>query len=625
MKIAGMLQKLVTRGLFAGAAGFAGFVPIAAHAVDPNTLLSPDKAFALSTSMDRTDSRSLVLDFNIAPGYYLYRDRIAAVDARDGAALKTESEPGEKKADPNFGVVEIYHGAKEARVDIGGARRIRVTWQGCAEAGVCFPPQTREIDVAGRQDAVHANVANENAGNDAVPHVDSAGETPSAQNVGFKSALQSTLGATDASIDNALHHLSPAAAIAVFFALGLAMAFTPCMLPMLPIVTSLVVGARATRGRGFVLCSTFVTAMALVYAGLGLIAALAGHNVQVLLQQWWINTLFAVVLAALALSTFGFYTLQLPGRIRDKLTKGGGSAKPGTVVGAAVSGIFSALLVGPCMTAPLAGTLLYIARSGDIGWGALLLLTLGIGLGIPLLVVGTLGARYMPRPGAWMNRVNVAMGFALLATSLTIIDRVLPEQVALAAWGAWLLAVAATLARASMRSIAAAVLCRSGAAFSGIWGGAALVGALAGATSLFQPLAVFAPSARASHVAGTADELHFTTVRSLPAMQAALADARRKGNGVMVDFTADWCTSCKTIDRTVFTDPKAIDALGSIALIKADVTQPDADAQALMKTFDVVGPPTLVFFDPDGQERRRSRLVGEADTAQLLSALSAGS
>ncbi|MEM5312573.1 protein-disulfide reductase DsbD [Paraburkholderia sp. JHI869] len=590
-------------------------LPGVAHAVDQDALLSPDSAFKLESAVDKTHD-VVALHFTIAPGYYLYRQRITA-ETDDGKPLLIESPPGIEKVDPNFGTVEIYHGSVDAKVADAVGSRVRLTWQGCAEAGVCFPQQTRELDATTYRRESVADGAPE-------ARYEIADSAPSPSLSGAESllsALHSTMNASDSSVNDALRHLGPAVTLTVFFLLGVALAFTPCMLPMLPIATAVVVGAKASRGRGFVLSLIYVLAMATMYAVVGVVAAIAGRNVQILLQQWWVNALFGATLVGLALAMFDVYTLQLPAIVREKLSSKSGSTRPGTAVGAAISGVLSALLVGPCMTAPLAGTLLYIAQTGSRVWGALVLLTLGVGLGVPFLIIGTVGTRFMPRPGAWSNRVNRIIGFALLATAIEMMDRVLPPQLTLSAWGAWLIVIAASLLRFLPLGGRLGVLCRSGVAVCGLWGGAALIGALAGATNLVQPLSIFAASAATNTVAHSADPLDFKTVDSLKGLEDALSESQRVGRIAMVDYSADWCTTCKTIERTVFADPRAERAIRDVTVIRADVTKSNAMSRELLSTFNVIGPPTILFFSHDGTESRNDRLVGEISTDQFLASL----
>jgi thiol:disulfide interchange protein DsbD len=331
----------------------------------------------------------------------------------------------------------------------------------------------------------------------------------------------------------------------------------------------------------------------------------------------------------LALGMFGVFTLQLPARLRDKLDGVSRSQRGGTLPGAAAMGVLSALLVGPCMTAPLAGALLYIAQSGNVVQGALLLLTLGLGMGAPLVIAGTLGARFLPKPGAWMDRVKGALGFVLLGTAVWMFERVVPAPLALLMWGALLLAVAVTLVHAASRGVAGVatngsphrLATRTLAVLAGLWGSAMVLGAAGGAVDPWRPLAFAAAPASAPSAQPTS--LRFEPVASEPELQARLASARAAGQATLVDFYADWCVSCKTIEEEVFGDPRVQRSLAGVLLLRADVTANDARHRELMRTHQVIGPPTVMLFDTAGRERREARLVGEFTVEQYLQRLSA--
>ncbi|MFC5495908.1 protein-disulfide reductase DsbD [Caenimonas terrae] len=550
--------------------------------------MEPEQAFQLAADQP-AGGAGLALNWTIAPGYYLYRDRLT-VTAGPGEALGPIVRPaGQSKADPNFGQVEVYHDRVSLQVDTGRATSVQVSWQGCAEAGLCYPPQHRTVALQ-----------------------PGAGAAPPAATAG-------TAGAGDSGITRMLAQRSLLWTLPLFFLTGIALAFTPCVLPMAPIVSGIVVGSQATPRRAFALSLAFVLAMAAVYASLGLAAAMAGAGLQALLQNPWTVLAFAAVFVLLALPMFGLFELQLPALLRDRLATAG-PRRGGSIGGAAGMGVLSALLVGPCMTAPLAGTLLYIAQSGNLVQGALLLLALGLGMGVPLLVLGTVGARYLPRPGPWMDRVKAGFGFVLLATAAWMAARVVPEPVVLLLWGGLLVGLALALWHIALAPHAAAatgarVLLRSGAVLAGLWGGALVLGAAAGATDPMRPLA---PVAAARAGALPAARPAFETITDPQVLQLRLGAARAAGKPALVDYYADWCTSCKTLEQQVFADPQVLQALQGVVLLRADVTASDAPQRALMQRHQVMGPPTVLLFDRQGLERRDSRLVGEFSAADLL-------
>src|SRR3990167_9452275 len=404
---------------------------VAAPAHAAEEFLQPEQAFRLAAT--KSDAGGLQLTWSIAPGYYLYRDRMAVTASPSGSAVETERPPGVRKDDPNFGEMEVFHDAVTVKVAHAGAPALDVTWQGCADAGLCYPPQTETIQVASLSLVTTPPPADPSA----------RPQEPGA------TSLWNSVSGSDTQITQWLGERSLGWTLPLFFLLGIALAFTPCVLPMLPIVSGIVGGSQAPQRRAFALSMAFVLPMAATYSTLGVAAALAGANLQAMLQNRWTVLVLGGGYVGLALGMFGVFTLQLPARLRDRLDGASRGLRGGSLTGAAAMGVLSALLVGPCMTAPLAGALLYIAQSGNVVQGALLLAALGLGMGAPLVIAGTLGSRFLPKPGPWMDRVKGALGFLLLGTAVWMFERVVPEPAALLMWGALLLAVAVTLVHTS--------------------------------------------------------------------------------------------------------------------------------------------------------------------------------
>ena len=556
--------------------------------------LEPEQAFQLTVAPGST-AGEVRLEWAIAPGYYLYRDRLTVAAVPGEIAGKLVTPPGQRKDDPNFGQVEVYHDRVSVAVEAASASALQVGWQGCADAGLCYPPQQQKVSLAG---------------------LSQPGASPSvATATTAAAATQPDAPWSDSAITRAIGEQSLWWSAPLFLLLGIAMTFTPCVLPMVPIVSSMVAGSQAAPRRAFALTLAFVLAMALVYAALGVAAALAGAGLQAALQNQWAILGFAGVFVALALAMFGFYELQLPAAVRDRLARA--TPQGGSVPGAAGMGALSALLVSPCMTAPLAGTLLYIAQSGNVLQGAVLLLALGLGMGVPLLVIGTLGARFLPRPGPWMNRVNAAFGFVLLAMAVWLAGRVLPPTVTLLLWGAWLGTIAMALWQPTAQGPAGGRLAlRRAAMLLGRWGGAMIVGAAAGGADPLRPLGPLVRAPAAAEPVGT--PAAFETITDPQVLKARLDAAREAGRPALVDFSAEWCTSCKTIEREVFGDPRVREALAGVVLLRADVTASDAAQRGLMREHQVMGPPTVMLFDAQGRERRAQRLVGEFPASELL-------
>ena len=590
-----------------------GLAQGAAHA--QTAFLAAEEAFVLTVGETAGSAEDVALNWAIAPGYYLYRDRIEVTVRPPGTLVQVDRPPGEQKNDPNFGLMAVYHDAVTVQVHPGAARDLTVTWQGCAEAGLCYPPQTRKISlggVAGNTSAWPTPISTVAASAEASPKA---------------SLLQAAMG-NDSAVQQLLTTRSLAWTLPIFFLLGIALAFTPCVLPMVPIVSSIVVGSQAGPKRSFALSLAFVLPMALTYAALGIAAALAGANLQAWLQNRWTLFAFGGVFVVLALGMFGFFELQLPAFLRHRLDRASRARQGGTLSGAAGMGALSALLVGPCMTAPLAGALLYIAQSGNVVQGGLLLLFLGLGMGVPLLVVGSLGARCLPRPGPWMNRIKGVFGFLLLGMALWMVQRVVAPSVALALWGALCLSVALTLFQmlrdggvAEAGRTGPGLLARSLALVVGLWGAAMVFGAAAGSADPWRPLAGMASrsgSAGPDQDTAPAGDSSFQTVRSPQELQARLGEALAAGQPVLVDFYADWCVSCKTIKSEVFGDAKVQRALAGVMRLRADITEGNAAQQELMRKHQIIGPPTAMLFDAQGRERRNARLVGEFTVKDLL-------
>ena len=521
-----------------------------------------------------------LLVWQIADKHYLYRHRLGVTDA-NGDTVPIEYPEGIAHSDEFFGDTQIYRQLLQLPLDSETQWPLEVTYQGCADAGLCYPPQTISV------------------GDEAAT---AATSQPAANDSGLSE---------DQSIAEQLAGSGLALNMAAFFMMGVLLAFTPCMLPMLPILTSVISGSKAGGWQGARLGLAFILPMALVYAGLGVIAASLGSNLSAALQQPWLLIPFAVIFILLALAQFGVFTLQLPAFIRERLQGADQNIKGGSLLGAASLGALSALLVGPCMTAPLAGALLYIAQSGDGVRGGLALFSLGLGSGLPLLLAITIGMRWLPKPGNWMQSVNRIFGYALLATAIIVLRPVLDDSVFVGLWGAWFLAIAAQLSlneQANWRFIA-----RYSALLLGIWASILLFGAASGGDDPFNPLANFNAPANSINSAQTMQR--FSNMQEL---QAQLEQAQQDGKWVLLDFYADWCVSCKVMEKTVFGKADVQQALSDVRLLQADVTVNNKEQQQLMKDLQILGPPTILFIDPQGIEQRAQRITGEVSASEFL-------
>ncbi|MBL0793474.1 MULTISPECIES: protein-disulfide reductase DsbD [unclassified Pseudomonas] len=537
--------------------------------------LPVDKAFVLTS--ERLDSGETQLFWQIADGYYLYQKRLKF----DG--LATQNVPalpeGESHSDEYFGEQPVYRQGLELKIPAAAQGQIKVSYQGCADAGLCYPPQTRVIDLGGKASAT-------------------------------------TDEAPDQALASGLQQHSLGWSLLVFFGLGLLLAFAPCSLPMLPILAGMVVGSGATPRRGFALAGSYVVCMALVYAAMGVIAALLGANLQAWLQNPWLLGTFAAVFVVLALPMFGFFELQLPVALRDRLEHASRSQRGGSLVGAGVLGALSGLLVGPCMTAPLAGALLYIAQSGNALHGGLILFALGIGIGVPLLLLVTVGNRFLPKPGAWMNLLKGVFGFLFLATALLMLRPVLDPSLWLGLCGALLLIAAYSAWKQSEGFGRVAQLFGAGSLLLGLWGSLLVVGAAGGSEDPYQPLQVYS----AGRVGTAAPNGHegFTTIKDPAALQRELDTAKAQGQWVLLDYYADWCVSCKVMEKQVFGQARVMQALSDVRLLRLDVTADNAASRELLGRYKVPGPPSFVWIGADGEERRSQRITGEVDADTFL-------
>ena len=555
--------------LFAGLAQAAPGNPFETKA----DFLPVGKAFTFTS--ERLESGETQLYWQIADGYYLYKQRMKF----DGLAEKPVLPQGEAHSDEFFGEQEVYRQGLEVKIPGGVTGQVKLGWQGCADAGLCYPPQSISVDLGGNP------------------------------------AVAATVEAQDQSLASGLQQRSLGWSLLVFFGLGLLLAFAPCSLPMLPILAGLVVGSGASPRRGFALAGSYVVCMALVYAALGVLAALLGANLAALLQTPWILGSFAALFVILALPMFGFFELQLPVALRDRLDNVSRNQSGGSLVGAGVLGALSGLLVGPCMTAPLAGALLYIAQSGNALHGGLILFAMGIGIGVPLLLLVTVGNRFLPKPGTWMNVLKGIFGFLFLATAVLMIRPVIDDSLWLGLWGVLAMSMAYCGWRLAQDFGRVAMLFGAGSVVMGVWGGLLLVGAAGGSDDLWQPLKVYSGSR--STAAPSAHEA-FMTINDPAVLQSQLDSAKAQGQWVLVDYYADWCVSCKIMEKQVFGKPEVLDALKDVRLLRLDVTADTAASRALLGRYQVPGPPSFVWIGPDGEERRAQRITGEVDAAAFL-------
>ena len=542
----------------------------------------------------------------IAPGYHLYRDRVSA--EVDGAAGKgtlgaVVVPAGRVVYDTTFEKnVEVLEGSVAMQLPVaqaGGDFRVLVSYQGCADKGLCYPPQTAVI-AAGVQGGQVVNAVwrgEDSAATAAATPALPAAAAPVSESARVESALKSGSLPTIAG---------------VFLVAGLLLAFTPCTLPMVPILSSIIVGQSApvSRLRGFTMALAYSLGMALVYTAFGVVAGLLGEGLAAALQNPWVLGAFALMLAALSLSMFGVYQLQMPGFIQTRLTETSGRMPGGKFIGVFVMGGLSALIVGPCVAAPLAGALVFISQTKNVVIGGLALFSLAMGMSVPLLLVGVSAGSLLPRAGGWMDGVKHFFGVLLLAVALWIVSPVLPGWAPLMIVGAGLLVGAAYLKlfdRLPERAPGRQRFGKGVALVLAVLGVAQVVGALSGGTNPLQPLRHLARGGEGAVTTTAAKAADFKRVRTVDELNATLKTA---GRPVVLDFYADWCVSCKEMAHLTFSAPDVRARMGNALLLQVDVTANSADDKALLKRFGLFGPPGILFFDPQGQERADARVIG---------------
>jgi len=584
----------------AGAAGLLDGLDNLGGSKPARQFLPPVAAFRFT---HEASADGLTLQFEIAPDYYLYRDKLQVEALSPGLAVGALQLPAsEPKDDPEFGRVEIYRDTlvvpvAVTRADPATEARVKVTYQGCAENGICYPPIRKEIALDGETGAPVAGVTEPAAASD-------------------QPASGAPLGETDR-IAADLASRSLGATVLWFLLAGLALALTPCVFPMVPILTGIIVGQQRplSGARSFGLSLVYVLAMASAYALVGLVAGMFGRNLQASFQHPAILIGFSLLFVVLALSMFGFFHLQVPAFIQTRLEATSRRQRGGNLLGVAVMGVLSAVIVGPCVAPPLAAALLYLSHQGSPVTGGLALFALGLGMGAPLLVLGASAGRLLPRTGPWMEAVKQGFGVVFLALAVWFLERLIPAPATLALWA--VLAIAAAIYLGALeplretatgwqrfwKGIGLALLC---------YGVVLLVGAAAGATDPLKPLGPLA-GGRAAHAETPLEA--FQPVKGEEGFVAALAAAKNAGQPVLLDFYADWCIECKRLERNTFSDPSVQTALAGFRLLRADVTPGDAADQALLKRFDLHGPPAVLLFNAAGEEQRQHRLIGYLDAA----------
>ncbi|WP_286238360.1 protein-disulfide reductase DsbD [Neptuniibacter halophilus] len=579
--------------------------------------LEVDQAFKFTHIQQGNNLR---LFWEIPDDYYLYRDRIELKTDTTTRILQRSNSPAEQKNDPLFGQVWVYHNQAEVNFSLASESEtatdatLIVTYQGCWEGGICYPPVTRELRLTGItpvSDEALSQVASEK---DTSNQAQSSGE-----------ARVSVTPVTLSEQDRFAAMLSGdnlALTLLAFFVAGLALSFTPCVFPMIPILSSIIAGhgGKVSAGRGFMLSLIYVLAVSVTYTLAGIFAGLFGENLQAMFQNPWIIGSFSLIFVLLALSMFGFYELQLHAGLQSRLSQASNSRKGGTFTGVALMGLLSALIVGPCMAAPLAGALIYIGQSGDPVLGGSALFSMSLGMGVPLLLIGTSAAKLLPHAGVWMAKVKAVFGVLLLLMAIWMLDRIVPTVVTM-----WLTAVVLILSsvymgvfsRGDRTEHAVVKLARGFGLIVLIYGASLMIGALSGSNSMLYPLQGVAGTQAAEKRA-----LPFVKVTTPAGLEQQLEQARAAGQPVMLDFYADWCISCIELEVYTFADNQVQSALGHYKLIKVDVTANDSAAKALNRAYSLIGPPALIFYNANGEHLPNKTLIGVVDPEDFVTHIS---
>lgn len=556
-------------------------------------ILDPDVAFQISHD---SQPGQFKVNWVIAEGHYLYRDKIKiSTDDPDVHAKPLILPAGEAKDDPVFNAtLYVFHHFAEATLPYqytyDGDKDVtfKVKYQGCSEiSGICYPPQNKKFTVklSPLSAAQAATIA----------------QTADAEPVSEQDEIA-----------NALRSGNTWLTLLIFFGAGLLLAFTPCVFPMIPILSGIIVGQgeNITTRKAFYLSLVYVLAMAMTYTVVGILVGLSGENIQAWFQNPWIIGSFAAIFVALSFSMFGFYDLQMPASVQSKLASISNSQQGGNIAGVAIMGFLSALIVGPCVTAPLVGALIYIAETGDAVLGGMALFSLSMGMGAPLLLIGASAGKFLPKAGAWMDAVKAVFGVFLLGLAIWLLERVTPAAFTMSLWAA--LIIVSAIYMGAIDSLG-----EGSSGWKKLWKGLGVllliygiiivIGLASGNRNLFQPLKGMASFS--ANVVQT-EHLKFKQIKGLEGFNSELAKANAAGKAVMLDFYADWCVSCKEMEAFTFTDPAVQKSLQDVVLLQADVTANDDKDTELYKHFGIIGPPSIMFFGVDGKERRNYRVVG---------------
>ncbi len=566
-----------------------------------------EDAFQFDATIE--NATTLMAQWQVMEGNYLYRDKIRfEILDNDQVKLAEVTLPaGENKNDEIFGLVEVYHHDVMMPLTLqrpASAQKLTVKafFQGCSETfGICYPPSAQQV-------SLNLPVASETVANTST----TTEPTPTAQT-------------PVAEQDRIAQKLAEDNLLQIFFGflgLGLLLAFTPCVFPMIPILSSIIVGEgeNITTRRAFTLSLVYVLAMSVTYTAAGILTGLLGENLQSMFQNPWVIVSFSGLFVVLSLSMFGLYELQLPHAVQHRLHRISHKQQSGSLIGVAIMGLLSGLIVGPCLAPPLAGALIFLGQHADPFLGGMALFALSIGMGIPLLIIGTSAGKLLPRAGDWMNVIKAIFGVLLIGLAIWMLERILPGWITLFLWGSLLVISAIYMGALNSLAIDAngtEKLFKGAGLILMLYGALLIVGSASGSHNVWQPLQ--AVNLTKGQLPSQVTGLKFTQIDNLQQLETQLATTNQP---VMLDFYADWCTDCKTMEQTTFRDPDVVAAMDNYILLQLDMTDNTQAHQDLLKALQVFGPPTMLFYDNTGEELRQQRLVGHIKPQQMLTHLS---
>lgn len=595
--------------------------------LEDDGILPPEKAFQMYA--DVKDGNSVRLHWDIADATYLYQHKVKVEVRGDGvsagkfelpkAKIKTDS----VKPDGTIGDVAVYYNKLDIELPLVRTNseattiQLKASYQGCADRGICYPPSKSEftLDLPAISEAETASAEEVEETKSLAEGFVNSGQDPGqagSQPLSEQDEIAQFLASSNAWI-----------VVGSFFVIGLLLSFTPCVFPMIPILSGIIAGQGTNIGskRAFILSLVYVLAMAATYTFVGILAGMFGANIQAIFQNPWILASFAGIFVLLALSMFGFFELQLPASLQSKLSDVSNKQKSGSLVGVAVMGLLSALIVGPCIAPPLAGALIYIGQTGDAVLGGTALFAMSMGMGAPLVAIGTSAGKLLPKAGGWMHAVKAAFGVMMLGVAIYLLERVLPSSVSMLLWGTLLIVSSIYIGALNQLSIEANGWdrLRKGLGIGLlVYGILFYVGVAANGKDTLQPLRGILPVG-----GGAAAEAHtaFKRIKSVEDLDRELMAAKAAGKPVMLDFYADWCVYCIQMEKNTFPDPKVAAELDKFVLLQADVTDQDEIDVALQKRMGITAPPAIIFWDKNGEQPRHLRLMGFLDASDFLAHL----